>query len=832
MAPKGRAVSSSSAQVTVAAKRGMALGRKLWYTGLGAAMIVSGGGLLLEKLRAEPDMDPKTRQIWTAAYVFLVVLISRSLMSLVWRIGMPSDTPPTAPPTVAVPGVKVAAKKTGVSAAQGEIESETESEDTPVAPDGDFFATIAPDGNFAIGCKTIYPSIFNQWEVVESGAGAPQLSGATLPAGITGPQLLRAQLDAAVKAGFTVMRAWGVGVTRAFQLEMEPGVYNEAVFWGLDYALDEARQRKLKVILAFLDNWQGTGGIDEIVKWVDPSGALTHNDFWTNAQAQQIYMNHVKTVLSRVNTLNGRKYSEDPTIFAWDLLNEPRCQTCAPGTFTAWVNKMAPFVKSLDSNHLLTIGEEGFYGPSTPDLAAQANPAYWAVDEGQDFIADYSSPALDFIGFHSWVDNWQNVTESFQRQWIQQHVADAQKLNKPLLLEEFGKIINSTLGADMQQRDLFFAIVFDEVNKQIVAPNSPLKGVGFWQWYAAGQKAPATEGGPGGLYGIYSTDSTFQLIQKESDFLNSLGGKAIPGCTPAPAPPITAKGCASTYVNKKPQTGYEGVNCDIDINECVRGTAGCAANSTCINTAGGYQCKCWLGFTGNGQTSCTPTAALSQLDAAYTPDAQQGPLICDVKYPETAPGFLYDPTGSVSRDGSNRDFGRGSIGYVDTLTQCEIACETAPGCNSIVYSATARQCFLKGCPGEYSTNCPSVPPPGTPGGLGGALQPTPAPPAPAPPPCTSVPTLCPSVPDIYISYYNIERYSFNCTTAEANQIAFAPAPAPGYFIPVFPPGTEFNESSGSIVSPTTTTASPLAVSSTTRRASTLDQPAAGRRLRV
>ena len=30
----------------------------------------------------------------------------------------------------------------------------------------------------------------------------------------------------------------------------------------------------------------------------------------------------------RVNTINGRKYAEDPTIFAWNLINEPRCYAC------------------------------------------------------------------------------------------------------------------------------------------------------------------------------------------------------------------------------------------------------------------------------------------------------------------------------------------------------------------------------------------------------------------------------------------------------------------------------------------------------------------------
>lgn len=29
------------------------------------------------------------------------------------------------------------------------------------------------------------------------------------------------------------------------------------------------------------------------------------------------------------NTINGRLYKEDPVIFAWDLINEPRCD-CFP----------------------------------------------------------------------------------------------------------------------------------------------------------------------------------------------------------------------------------------------------------------------------------------------------------------------------------------------------------------------------------------------------------------------------------------------------------------------------------------------------------------------
>lgn len=60
--------------------------------------------------------------------------------------------------------------------------------------------------------------------------------------------------------------------------------------------------------------------------------------------------------------------------------------------------------------------------------------------------------------------------------------------------------------------------------------------------------------------------------------------------------------------------------------------------------AGGFQCQCWLGWTGDGVKACTPTPALSDLASQYTNEATQGPLICDVAYPLNAPGSAYDPT--------------------------------------------------------------------------------------------------------------------------------------------------------------------------------------------
>ena len=40
----------------------------------------------------------------------------------------------------------------------------------------------------------------------------------------------------------------------------------------------------------------------------------------------------------------------------------------------AWIEEVSAFVKAADPNHLVTVGEEGFYGPGSPDLGSNPSP--------------------------------------------------------------------------------------------------------------------------------------------------------------------------------------------------------------------------------------------------------------------------------------------------------------------------------------------------------------------------------------------------------------------------------------------------------------------------
>ena len=123
------------------------------------------------------------------------------------------------------------------------------------------------------------------------------------------------------------------------------------------------------------------------VAWSDT--ADTHDDFFTDAQARDLFLAHAAAVTGRVNSITGVPYKDDPTIFAWNLINEPRCYRCG-GAIRDWVAAVAPAVKKMAPNQLLTVGEEGFYPRGSPSAAANPGGAVsWAGDEGQDFVVDH-----------------------------------------------------------------------------------------------------------------------------------------------------------------------------------------------------------------------------------------------------------------------------------------------------------------------------------------------------------------------------------------------------------------------------------------------------------
>jgi len=115
----------------------------------------------------------------------------------------------------------------------------------------------------------------------------------------------------------------------------------------------------------------------------------------------------IKTNPNQQNSINGRIYKDDPTILAWNIINEPRCEVWVvpdcPAKLNAWYATMARFIKANDPNHLVSSGSEGFFGESDASWLGQ-NPGSWSTLTGQDFLAN--TQEMDFAVAHAWPDNW------------------------------------------------------------------------------------------------------------------------------------------------------------------------------------------------------------------------------------------------------------------------------------------------------------------------------------------------------------------------------------------------------------------------------------------
>lgn len=204
----------------------------------------------------------------------------------------------------------------------------------------------------------------------------------------------------------------------------------------LDFVLHHARRLKLKVILTLTNNWQDFGGIDQYLVWF---GLPHHHLFYSDAAARQAYRDWVRHLVERVNTIDGVPYRDDPAIFSWELANEPRTTNdkefdSASGwdlsTLVTWADEMSSFLKSLDENHLVSVGDEGFLNRSGSDWTVQA-------EGGVDHEALTALPNVDFGTFHLYPDHW-NKTQQWGIEWIESHIEVARALGKPTILEEYG----------------------------------------------------------------------------------------------------------------------------------------------------------------------------------------------------------------------------------------------------------------------------------------------------------------------------------------------------------------------------------------------------------
>jgi hypothetical protein len=145
----------------------------------------------------------------------------------------------------------------------------------------------------------------------------------------------------------------------------------------------------------------------------------------------------------------------------WEVANEPRCQSDSSGaTLQNWINEMASYIKSIDQNHMVSTGEEGFYSGGSG----------WMYDgsQGTSYIANHYSPYVDACSFHLYPDTW-SLSRDQSLTWIAQHINDAhEKIGKPAYLGEFGWQVNRSAPDAEQQmgiRNSVYTDWYDRLNE-------------------------------------------------------------------------------------------------------------------------------------------------------------------------------------------------------------------------------------------------------------------------------------------------------------------------------------------------------------------------------
>ena len=222
----------------------------------------------------------------------------------------------------------------------------------------------------------------------------------------------------------------GNRVIRSFFFQ-QLAITNGARDWtAFDRTFATAKAHGVKVIATLIDQWgncgsMAAGGFKDAswyasgYKQRDPVGLVSYRDF-------------VREIVTR--------YRDNPTILAWQLVNEPEAGDCsvvpeptAHALLKSFAADVSGLVKAIDPHHLVSLGTIG-----TGQCGAQ----------GADYKDVMSVPALDLCEYH---DYQPHAMPGDQWNGLQVRLDQCNALHKPLIVGEVG-IRPSDVGGTLAAR--------------------------------------------------------------------------------------------------------------------------------------------------------------------------------------------------------------------------------------------------------------------------------------------------------------------------------------------------------------------------------------------
>jgi mannan endo-1,4-beta-mannosidase len=380
----------------------------------------------------------------------------------------------------------------------------------------------------------------NMWAAAYLGADAP----------IGNRDRLKRELDRLAALGINNIRILGSSEFSPLRNSVRPTFrnrtrhYNEALLRGLDHALAEVGKRGITAVIYLTNFWEWSGGMMTYLYWTNGGRYINMNDpahpwpefadmsseFYGHAAAVRMFDDYVRAVVGRRNRVTGGLYRDDPAIMSWQLANEPR-----PGgsneaarkhmqAYLAWIAGSARLIKSIDPNHMVSTGSEGTQG---------------CIDDDKCVIDAHRSAEINYVTAHIWPQNWGwadpkdlpgtwPTTEHNVRTYLGRQVGIAQRLGKPLVIEEFGFPRDGGSfdpGTTTTFKDRYYKLIYDAVLDS-VRSGGPLQGANFWGWGGEGRAQHADHHfvrgdtsylgdpphEPQGWYSVFDTDASTQAV--------------------------------------------------------------------------------------------------------------------------------------------------------------------------------------------------------------------------------------------------------------------------------------------------------------------------------
>ncbi|WIA40472.1 hypothetical protein OEZ86_013828 [Tetradesmus obliquus] len=305
-------------------------------------------------------------------------------------------------------------------------------------------------------------------------------------------------LDAAQALGLQVIRTWMFNDA----LPKAAATYDARQLAGLDYIMWSCKTRGIMLLLTLGNLWNAYKGPEDFLAMATGTAeGKDILDFYRDPATRSLFKLHIWGLISRVNPLTGLAPKDDPNIFGWSLLNEPRCPGCNEPYQQAihqdWLSDMASFLRAADPLHLIGAATEGFFVEDRRTLLHWHNPGPGAQCDGEDWFSISTIPQLDYTSIHvyerhmellprpsgsqgdwpNWIHcDWPCYVNWFKN-YVQLHEFLAKNvLNKPLIIEEFGL---TWFKKTLDQQRVLFKVAFDMLVESAQSGGA-LAGAMFW----------------------------------------------------------------------------------------------------------------------------------------------------------------------------------------------------------------------------------------------------------------------------------------------------------------------------------------------------------------